>query len=156
MGGDIGVESEEGAGATFTFTTTLGIGCLLNEIAPPQMSQLKDETEKRMKSLRVLVAEDNKVNALVATRMLRNMGINAVVVEDGSKAVAQVVASQFDLVLMVKLASLCSPQHSRSTTSSSEPSSCLINRVCENDKSCRGGPYEREREKDMFLHVWSQ
>ena len=55
-----------------------------------------------MKSLRVLVAEDNKVNALVATRMLRNMGINAVVVDDGSKAVAQVVASQFDLVLMVK------------------------------------------------------
>ena len=133
MGGDIGVASEEGVGATFTFTTILGIGCLLNEVASPQLSQLKDETEKRMKSLRVLVAEDNKVNALVATRMLRNMGIDAVVVEDGSKAVAQVVASQFDLVLMVKLASLHSHQLSRSTTSSSEPLSCLFNRVRTND-----------------------
>ena len=130
MGGDIRVESEEGVGATFTFTTILGIGCLLNDVASPQMSQLKDETEKQMKLLRVLVAEDNKVNALVATHMLRNMGINAVVVEDGSKAVAQVVASQFDLVLMVKLASLCPHQHSRSTISSSEQSSCLIDRVC--------------------------
>ena len=90
-----------------------------------------------MKSLRVLVAEDNKVNALVATRMLRNMGINAVVVEDGSKAVAQVVASQFDLVLMVKLASLSSHQLSRSTTSSSELSG-------------REGGRERRAHSSMF------
>ena len=126
MEGDIGVESEEGVGATFTFTTILGIGCLLNDVASPQMSQLKDETEKRMKSLRVLVAEDNKVNALVAARMLRNMGIKAVVVEDGSKAVAQVVASQFDLVLMVILALPSLMQLSLPTNSSLEPSSCLI------------------------------
>ena len=103
MGGDIGVESEEGVGSTFAFTTVLGIGCPLNEPTPPQTPKLKNESEKRMKSLRVLVAEDNKVNALVATRMLRNMGIKAVVVEDGSRAVAQVVSSQFDLVLMVRL-----------------------------------------------------
>ena len=126
MEGDIGVESEEGVGATFTFTPILGIGCLLNEVAPPQMSQLKDETKKRMKSPRVLVAEDNKVNALVAARMLRNMGIKAVVVEDGSKAVAQVVASQFDLVLMVILALPSLMQLSLPTNSSLEPSSCLI------------------------------
>jgi CheY-like chemotaxis protein len=49
---------------------------------------------------RVLLVEDNRVNQLVAARMLRTFGIEAVVVSDGAQAVAAVQAKSFDLVLM--------------------------------------------------------
>jgi CheY-like chemotaxis protein len=49
---------------------------------------------------RVLLVEDNRVNQLVAARMLKAFGIEAVVVSDGAQAVAAVQAKTFDLVLM--------------------------------------------------------
>jgi CheY-like chemotaxis protein/HPt (histidine-containing phosphotransfer) domain-containing protein len=49
---------------------------------------------------RVLLVEDNRVNKEVAYRMLKNLGIEAVAVVDGSEAVARVHAERFDLVLM--------------------------------------------------------
>jgi two-component system sensor histidine kinase/response regulator len=49
---------------------------------------------------RVLVVEDNRVNQLVAARMLKAFGIEAAVVSDGAQAVAAVQAKTFDLVLM--------------------------------------------------------
>jgi signal transduction histidine kinase/CheY-like chemotaxis protein len=49
---------------------------------------------------RVLLVEDNRVNQLVAARMLKAFGIESVVVSDGAQAVAAVQAKTFDLVLM--------------------------------------------------------
>jgi signal transduction histidine kinase/DNA-binding response OmpR family regulator len=49
---------------------------------------------------RVLLVEDNRVNQLVAARMLKTFGIESVVVSDGAQAVAAVQAKKFDLVLM--------------------------------------------------------
>jgi signal transduction histidine kinase/CheY-like chemotaxis protein len=52
------------------------------------------------KSLRVLVAEDNPTNAKLAIRMLEKMGHRPIVVTDGRQAVAAVLATEFDLILM--------------------------------------------------------
>ncbi len=49
---------------------------------------------------RVLLVEDNKVNQEVASRMLRTLGIDPVVVAEGALAVAAVRRERFDLVLM--------------------------------------------------------
>ena len=49
---------------------------------------------------RVLLVEDNRVNQLVAARMLKAFGIEAVVVPDGAQAVKAVQAGTYDLVLM--------------------------------------------------------
>lgn len=50
---------------------------------------------------RVLVAEDNLTNRMVLIAMLRKLGIEPVVVDDGRKAVNQILAGgDFDLVLM--------------------------------------------------------
>src|SRR5262249_3302485 len=53
--------------------------------------------EPRFERARVLLVEDNHVNQLVAARMLKAFGIEAVVVADGVQAVAAVEKSAFDL-----------------------------------------------------------
>lgn len=54
-----------------------------------------------MRSLRVLVAEDNKVNQFVASRILHAMGPNYVIVENGREAVAAFAQRDFHFILMV-------------------------------------------------------
>ncbi|MCW5969345.1 MAG: response regulator [Blastocatellales bacterium] len=52
------------------------------------------------RSLRVLVAEDNRVNQLVARKMLERFGHTAVIAEDGKAALAALDRERFDVVLM--------------------------------------------------------
>ena len=52
------------------------------------------------RTLRVLVAEDNQVNQVVATRVLEKLGHKVTVVGNGREAVAAVQANRFDLVAM--------------------------------------------------------
>jgi CheY-like chemotaxis protein len=57
-------------------------------------------TEPESRPLRVLVAEDNPVNAFMTVRMLELLGHTSQVVEDGARAVAAVESDGFDAVLM--------------------------------------------------------
>jgi PAS domain S-box-containing protein len=50
--------------------------------------------------LRVLIAEDNQVNVLVALAILKKMGHQVVAVENGRQALTALAQGQFDLVLM--------------------------------------------------------
>jgi len=50
--------------------------------------------------MRILVAEDNPVNQILAVRILKKWGHDIRVVENGEEAVAAVCREQFDLVLM--------------------------------------------------------
>jgi PAS domain S-box-containing protein len=52
------------------------------------------------KDLRILVAEDNRVNQTVAVRTLEKMGHSVVVAEDGQQALSLLAQGAFDLVLM--------------------------------------------------------
>ena len=51
-------------------------------------------------ALRVLLAEDNRVNQMVAVRLLERLGLRADVVADGAQAVAAVQRQPYDVVLM--------------------------------------------------------
>jgi PAS domain S-box-containing protein len=51
-------------------------------------------------ALRILLAEDNKINQKLATAILINAGHQAVVVESGKQAVDAVVNGEYDVVLM--------------------------------------------------------
>jgi signal transduction histidine kinase/DNA-binding response OmpR family regulator len=69
--------------------------------APPEArSEAGSAASPARRALRVLVAEDNPVNRLVALKLLEKLGHSVVQVEDGIKAVEAVKHQHFDLVLM--------------------------------------------------------
>jgi two-component system sensor histidine kinase/response regulator len=52
------------------------------------------------KSLHILLAEDNRVNQTVATRILQKMGHSLVVANNGNEALSLLASQAFDLILM--------------------------------------------------------
>ena len=60
-------------------------------------AQVHDESNKKP---RILMAEDNVVNQVVASEMLASLGYDVAIVDDGEQAVEHFAKASFDLVLM--------------------------------------------------------
>lgn len=76
--------------------TALGEGA-----AAPADAQIDDDpAPEALKGLRVLLAEDNPINALFARTLLARAGCTVAAVQDGEEAVAAAAASAFDLILL--------------------------------------------------------
>ena len=98
MGGQVGVHSQPGAGATFWFTVSLDAVDAAQSAPlaqPMQAGSLREDLGGR-----VLVAEDNPVNQEVTVEMLRAIGCQVDAVSDGQAAVEATQATVYDLVLM--------------------------------------------------------
>ena len=52
------------------------------------------------KGLRILLAEDNRINQVIATRMLEKLGHELVIADNGKVALSLLASQSFDLVLM--------------------------------------------------------
>ncbi|CAO3431228.1 ATP-binding protein [Azospirillum argentinense] len=90
MGGGIAVDSAPGLGSTFRFTVTVGVQdgaetALPAALADPGLAGLR--VDEPLRGLRVLVADDNAVNRLVARELLEDAGLAVTAVGSGGEAV---------------------------------------------------------------------
>ena len=104
MGGDVTCRSVPGKGTTFEFTVAFRPTPRVPTPRPSLSEELaaagESTTAPEIRPGRVLVVEDNEVNALVVRGMLEQMGVNAELAVDGQKALATMARTTYDLVLM--------------------------------------------------------
>ena len=93
MDGDVTLFSRPGEGSAFTVVLPLA------KVAAP--AKVEDETlPDAAPGLRILAAEDNPTNQLVLRSVLRQAGVEPVIVDDGAKALAAWRTERWDAVLM--------------------------------------------------------
>ncbi|MDR1206171.1 MAG: response regulator [Peptococcaceae bacterium] len=134
MGGEIGVFSEEGQGTVFTFSCPFALpdraseskvseskvsgagaapspGTDSPEAASPGTDSPAEDAEHdendMLRGMRVLLVEDNEINALIAMELLNSVGVEVTTAENGSEAIERLKEAldaggspAFDLVLM--------------------------------------------------------
>lgn len=103
LGGQLRVSSEDGAGSEFHFSLTLDVDVDASK-AKGEPSE-KEQAEKF--DLSILLAEDNKINRMVITKMLNKMGCRVDIAVNGQEVIKCLKLSQpaagrpqYDLILM--------------------------------------------------------
>jgi signal transduction histidine kinase/HPt (histidine-containing phosphotransfer) domain-containing protein/ActR/RegA family two-component response regulator len=105
MGGDIGVTSTPGVGATFWFTVklTLSLETLVQSGQPARPQQPVAPlslTMEENRHVRILVAEDNLVNQAIAVKTMEKLGYQVDTATNGREALTIMECTPYHLVLM--------------------------------------------------------
>ena len=104
MGGRIWLDSESGKGSIFHFTISFGVHQAPLPDAADRLKVVTDDALRRSgRKLRILLAEDNQVNQIIAARLLEKRGHTVVIAGNGRQALAALDepgSGGFDLILM--------------------------------------------------------
>jgi signal transduction histidine kinase/ABC-type amino acid transport substrate-binding protein/ActR/RegA family two-component response regulator len=102
MQGEIACESKLGQGSRFYFTARLGLVEQATETAPEsgQNSEANAGISSVIQNRRILLAEDNPINQLVAQEILTAFGALVDTVDNGEEAVKAVNEAAYDCILM--------------------------------------------------------
>lgn len=96
MGGNLELKTIMGQGSEFYFSLKLKKAA--KKVALPEKQVVKNNVS--INGYRILVAEDNEINAMIALKFLKTWGAIADLAENGQQAVEKVNSNNYDLVLM--------------------------------------------------------
>ncbi|MCX2746106.1 ATP-binding protein [Mangrovivirga sp. M17] len=96
QGSELKLESEKGKGADFHFTLEFGKSDV--QLAPEGLNINDDK--KDLRKAKILVAEDNKVNLLIAVKYLNRWNALVDTAEDGNEVLEKCKKNDYDLILM--------------------------------------------------------
>lgn len=94
MGGDVSCRAAAVRGTVFSFAVDAALAPEADQAAPA------DDSAVPTLQGRVLVVDDNAVNALVAQTMLSRLGLPSDTARDGAEALARMAGQRYDAVLM--------------------------------------------------------
>ena len=100
MGGEIMVESVQGQGSDFSVFLSFP---LAENQGSVQKQQRPDDSEDAFRGRRILMAEDNEINAMIAREILTEMGAQVDIVPNGQEAVDAFSEKEqgfYDFILM--------------------------------------------------------
>ena len=104
MGGEITVEANSQGGSTFVINIPFKVS---NEKVAEQAKEEKEikQAVKRMNTVanenrKILVVEDNKVNQLILTSILKKLGYQIITADNGKEAVTVLKDEEVDAILM--------------------------------------------------------
>jgi PAS domain S-box-containing protein len=107
FGGRLWLDSMSGGGSTFHFTARFGVvirppfvGHASPELAASSLPVARHSAHHRKMRLRILLAEDNRVNQIIVVRLMEKRGHSVEVAADGREALEKLRGDKFELVLM--------------------------------------------------------
>ncbi len=97
MGGTLTVESRLGAGAVFLYRQPFDTA---TEEPPAPADAGEEPLQASLRGKRVLLCEDTRMNIFLAARVLRDLGADLEVAEDGRRSLEMLARGGWDLVLL--------------------------------------------------------
>ncbi|GAI55836.1 unnamed protein product, partial [marine sediment metagenome] len=94
---------EEGTGSIFSLVIPAGLDVTKQpalDMCIDHIEPRKEETGQSEFTGHILVAEDVKTNQMLIKLLLKQMGLEVTIAEDGSEVVQKALAQQFDLIFM--------------------------------------------------------
>ena len=102
MHGEVMVESEFGSGSKFTVILPLKKIDSINSINSETKTKTKTKKDliNSIKNIKILLAEDNLINQLLAQTILTQFEVQVTTVDNGLEAIEAVKSNNFDIILM--------------------------------------------------------
>ncbi len=99
QGGSINVKSKEGEGSRFLFNIIFKKAETQKHLKETKKDD-KDIKYSYNREIKILVAEDNKINQILIRKVLEKNNFNATIAEDGSIAIKKLEENTYDILLL--------------------------------------------------------